>query len=91
MDEGHVKGATVGRGVVDKEGNIGVDERKEEDTKEDRGEEEHAEDLQGVRRACMLFGWAYPCDGPKRHGPVCEHEGEADGFDERFLCDVSTV
>lgn len=53
MDEGHVKGASVSRCVVDEEGNVGVDEEEEEDAEEDRRKEEHAEDLWGVRRACV--------------------------------------
>lgn len=32
---------------------------------------------------------SYPCDGPQRHGPVGEDQGQTDGFDKRSLCDTS--
>lgn len=38
----------------------------------------HAEDLR-----------PYPRDGPESHGPICNHQGQADGLDEGFLCTTS--
>lgn len=51
MDQCHVKRTAVRRGVIDEEGNVGVDEQEEEDTEEDGREEEQAQDLGRVRHA----------------------------------------
>ena len=65
MDERHVKGASVGRCMVDDEGDVGVDEQEEQDALEDGREEEHTKSLWESQVCLGVFSTDSPMRLPR--------------------------
>jgi hypothetical protein len=70
MNQGGVERTIRGGGMIYEQGNVGVEETKEEEALKDSGDQEPLKD----------DGY-----GPQRHDAVCEHERHADCFCESTL------
>ena len=70
MDQGGVEGTIRGGGMIYEQGDVGVEEAKEEEALKDSSNQEPSKD----------DGY-----GPQRHDAVCKHERHADCFCESTL------
>jgi len=88
MDECNIEGPFPElRWVGDKDRHVWINEQHDEDTEEDSRSKEPLENLAeaGISQTVSKSRMAYPCDGPRSHDEVCEHQGVTNPFNDHFL------